>query len=488
MKTSSKIISIVLMLSLLLGCMGFNVTAGSMDLPDYTMTDSEWAEYWDTVKADNTQISLTIGTDITELNFNWHSDRQVAIPRVKMSKNADMSDAKVFVGYSIPADNKQQQNRVTATGLEENTKYYYSYSLGKDNWSEPTFYRTLSSSSFKALLVGDIQCSATESTYADKDAKNWNTTLNKALKYNPDTSFIISCGDQTQTGKNHLEWAGTLSPKALRNLPFMTTIGNHDHKGTNYKYYVNNPNSLPISTSKTGSPYYFSYGDVLFVVFNTTNLNVFEAYSLAKKAVAAYPDAKWRVALFHHDLYGTGHHADDSSNKPLRGVFSSILDKFQFDLAFDGHEHYYGRSYFMKDTQPVDADYASKNVVDPDGTMYITTASASGKNRIYDEPYTYPWLDYSYMSEELIYCTVEFTESTFKLETYSADTDELIDEFKITKTNFDYDEVPSDSTLLFDTDALSRVLKEETGEYYVIFEVIGKVFNAFKDIFSTIIK
>ncbi|MBP9988368.1 MAG: metallophosphoesterase family protein [Ruminococcus sp.] len=483
-----KILSIILAITLLLCSFVFNVNAGDLNLPDYTMSDSEWESYWNEVKSDNTQISLSIGKDISELNFNWHSERKVAIPYVKISENEDMSESKTFSGYSLLADNKQQQNRVTVTGLKENTKYYYSYSLGKDNWSEPDFYRTLSASKFKAVLVGDVQCSAQETGFGDKDAANWNKTLNKALKYNPDTSFIISCGDQTQTGADPNEWAATLSPKALRNVPFMTTIGNHDHKGTNYKYYVNNPNSLIASTSKTGTPYFFSYGDVLFVVFNTTNLNVFESYSLAKKAVEAYPNAKWRVAIFHHDLYGTGHHADDSSNKPLRGAFSAILDKFQFDLAFDGHEHYYGRSYYMKDDKVVDMDYSSKNVTDPEGTMYITTASASGKNRIYDEPYTYPWLDYSYMSEELIYCTVEFTENTFSLKTYSADTDKLIDEFKVTKTNFEYDDVDPYSTLLFDTDALSRVLKIETGEYYVIFEVIGKVFNAMMSLVGSLVK
>ena len=77
------------------------------------------------------------------------------------------------------------------------------------------------------------------------------------------------------------------------------------------------------------------YGDVLFVVFNTTNINFFESHALAEKAIEANKDAKWRVALFHHDIYGTGHHACDDDNYLLQGVFSAILDKFEFDLAFD---------------------------------------------------------------------------------------------------------------------------------------------------------
>ena len=483
-----KIISVLLIVTLFAGCIGLSVNAADgLLLPDYTMTDAEWDKYWSTVEGDNTQIALTPGADASELNFNWHSERKAAVPMVKIADNEKMDNAKTFYGYCTLADNGQQTNRVTAKGLEENTKYYYSYSLGKDNWSEPTFYITRSTDSFKALLVGDIQCSAVDDGTGYKDATNWNTTLNTALKKYPDTSFIISCGDQTQTGTSAVEWAATLSPKAMRNLPMATTIGNHDHKGSTYQHYVNNPNSQLVSTSKTGTPYWFRYGDVLFVVFNTTNVNVFESHALAERAILANPDAKWRVAVFHHDIYGTGHHAIDNDNYMLQGVYSAILDKFEFDLAFDGHEHYYGRSYNMLNNEKVDLDYTSNKVTAPDGTLYITTASASGKNRVYDEPYHHSWINYSYMSPELIYCEVEFTESTFNLKTYTVEGDKLIDEYTIEKTDFTYSDIDASQTL-FSTDALNRVLKHFMGKYYVIFEVFDKVVRYLWNLILSIIK
>ena len=215
-----KIISVLLIVTLFAGCIGLSVNAAdSLLLPDYTMTDAEWDKYWSTVEGDNTQIALTPGADASELNFNWHSERKAAVPMVKIADNEKMENAKTFYGYCTLADNGQQTNRVTAKGLEENTKYYYSYSLGKDNWSEPTFYITRSTDSFKALLVGDIQCSAVDDGTGYKDATNWNTTLNTALKKYPDTSFIISCGDQTQTGTSAVEWAATLFAKGNAKSP-----------------------------------------------------------------------------------------------------------------------------------------------------------------------------------------------------------------------------------------------------------------------------
>lgn len=488
MNYGKKIISVFLVIALLTGCFGLSVNADDETLlPDYTMTEAEWNAYWSEVEGDNTQIALTPGEDATQLNFNWHSERKVAVPMIKIADNAEMENAKIFYGYATLADNDQQTNRVTVSELEENTKYYYSYSLGKDNWSEPTFYITRSTDSFKALLVGDIQCSATEDMTGYGDASNWNTTLNIALKKFPDTSFILSCGDQTQTGASAVEWAATLAPKALRNLPMATTIGNHDHKGSTYQHYVNNPNSQLISTSKTGTPYWFRYGDVLFVVFNTTNFNVFESHILAEKAILANPDAKWRVAMFHHDIYGTGHHAEDDDNYLLQGVYSAIMDKFEFDVALDGREHYYGRSYNMLNNEKVELDYTASKVTDPEGTLYITTASASGKNRVYDEPYEHSWINFSYMSPELIYSEVEFTENTFNLRTYTVEGDKLIDEYTIEKTDFTYSDIDASETL-FHTDALARILKHFMGDYYVIYDVLDKAVRFIYNTFISIIK
>ena len=200
MNSAKRLVSVLLILTLISGCLGLNISASDgLLLPDYTMTEAQWDEYWSTVEGDNTQIALTPGRDETELNLNWHSERKAAVPMVKVADNAAMENAKLFYGYSTLADNNQQTNRVTVTGLEENTKYYYSYSLGKDNWSEPEFYIARSADCFKALLVGDIQCSAVDDQTGYTDASNWNRLLNTALRNNPDTSFIISCGDQTQT-------------------------------------------------------------------------------------------------------------------------------------------------------------------------------------------------------------------------------------------------------------------------------------------------
>ena len=189
------------------------------------------------------------------------------------------------------------------------------------------------------------------------------------------------------------------------------------------------------------------------------------------------------LGYVHHDVYGTGHHAVDNDNYLLQGVYASVMDKFEFDVALTGHEHYYGRSYNMLNNEIVDLDYTKNSVVDPDGTLYITTASASGKNRVYDEPYNHSWMNYSYMSSELIYSTVEFTENTFSIKTYTVEENKQIDDYSITKTSSEYSEVDT-SDNVFDTDALSRVLSHFMGEYYVIIEVFVSLINTVRNLFN----
>ncbi len=55
---------------------------------------------------------------------------------------------------------------------------------------------------------------------------------------------------------------------------FNSSIGNHESKGTDYKYHYNNPNTEDnLGATNSGSDYYFSYGDVLYIVLNSNNRN-----------------------------------------------------------------------------------------------------------------------------------------------------------------------------------------------------------------------
>ena len=171
----------------------------------------------------------------------------------------------------------------------------------------------------------------------------------------PNASFILSAGDQVDYAgtddsdtKNvrESEYAGFVYPEALRSLALATTIGNHESKGTDYQYHYNNPNTEDdLGSTRSGSDYYFSYGNTLIISLNSNNRNIAEHRELMKKALESHKDAKWKIVMFHHDIYGSGQPHSDTDGANLRIIFAPLMDEFDIDVCLTGHDHSYARTF-----------------------------------------------------------------------------------------------------------------------------------------------
>ncbi|MEE0981282.1 MAG: fibronectin type III domain-containing protein, partial [Acutalibacteraceae bacterium] len=274
------------------------------------LTESEWETLYSSLVDENTLPALNVGADETQVNLCWHADKSTAKAQVKVSKNADMSDAKIFEGETTPAENDLQLVcRVTVTGLEEKTKYYYQWNIG-GSWSDTKLYETKSFGRHKAMVVGDIQI--TESFYdggteQKSDGLRWNNLLAEAVEENPDIAYLVSPGDNTSTGETAAEWQTLLMPETLRSLPMGLAIGNHDKKGMTYEYYTNMPNEYYGRNFRMlDRDFWFRYGDVLYMFYDSTSGNAPDDRAFTKVAIKLNPDAKWRIGVVHHGIYGAG--------------------------------------------------------------------------------------------------------------------------------------------------------------------------------------
>lgn len=338
-----------------------------------------WCEKWETIKNDWTQLSITPGKNATELNFAWYSEKEETLPKVKISKSTDMSNSIEFDGtQSRAVTNKETKieyvsNKVTVTGLEEDTTYYYSYG-NNENWSSPVVINTQSTDSFSFFLVGDPQIGSslkntptgeTEAIGQDRsvrnDSFNWNNTIKKALSLVPNASFMISAGDQISIRdkkanneqalaytENEIEYAGYLSPEPLKSLPVATTLGNHDAVSGNYSYHFNNPNTSTLGSTVGGGNYYYTYGNTLFIMLNTNNTNAEEHKQFIEQAVAESGDVTWKVVTLHQDIYGSGEHSNEPEIAELRYKLVPIFEENDIDVVLTGHDHTYARSKILK--------------------------------------------------------------------------------------------------------------------------------------------
>lgn len=124
-------------------------------------------------------------------------------------------------------------------------------------------------------------------------------------------------------------------------VTFRAALGNHDELST-----INYP---PINMD--GQRYYtYARRNVRFVVLDT---NVLDAPQMAwADAVLTRATEPWKIAYFHHPLYGNaGRHG---ANIDLRVLLEPLLIRHRVQVALSGHDHAYERlkpqkgiSYFV---------------------------------------------------------------------------------------------------------------------------------------------
>lgn len=395
-----------------------------------------------------TKPILSPGADSTQLHISWYSTKVDYQQGVVIAKKTEMNgtqfpeSAKFYSVVSKSAvtlndGQKYYANKAKVQGLEENTSYMYSYTIGDGTMSEPQEYRTRSFHDYQLMYVGDPQIGA--SGNAQSDVNGWKTTINTALTNFPNVSYIISVGDQTNASsdtsngaaKNNfeVEWAGFLEPTQLKNIPVQTLVGNHESKGSNFANHTYVPNESSVGTA-AGNDYYYTYGSTLFIVLNTNNANAADHDAVMKQAVDANPNAKWRVVSFHQDVYGSGDQHSESDGLAVRRWLEPVLDKYDVDVVLTGHDHSYTRSYQMQNGQVQVNDLADEagRMINPEGTVYMAANSASG-SKYYDlVPAAQYYVAKRDQTNHQNYSILNIDDVSFSIDTYDVVTGAKVDQ------------------------------------------------------------
>jgi acid phosphatase type 7 len=82
--------------------------------------------------------------------------------------------------------------------------------------------------------------------------------------------------------------------------------------------------------------------------------------------------ATWKFAMYHHPAYSSG---GNRENVEVRSAWTPLFDKYHVDLALQGHDHAYLRTYPLRGSQRV----ASPK----DGTVYVISVSGT---KSYSQP------------------------------------------------------------------------------------------------------
>lgn len=444
------------------------------------------------VKADsitNTpyNINFQMGANASEMRFNWFSlynnGSELEIAKANDVQNGQFPSNSIITGSATavtatasvedkpgnpnqPAvdaatGKNEYANRAAATGLAPSTKYIYRVGDGT-NWSPNYSFTTGNpTAGFSFGVFGDPQIGAFDSnkhsslphaSLAD-DQSGWANTLKEVTSNHVD--FLFSLGDQVNNyddlSKQQSEYKAFFNPDSNQNYfqdyPLVAFEGNHDHQmGTYYSFHYNHPNLSTLGQSSNSNvdnndgDYWFTYGNVLFMVLNANDpLDTAAHDQFMQQAISANPNVKWKVAAWHQSAYSEANHSDASSaDDPImtiRKTWPKLMDKYGIDVVLQGHDHEYTRTFQMYNGVPVNTA-KTNSVTNPKGTVYFTLDSGSG-SKYYDFKSTSDHTFSSVFWQQYVptYSYVTMNDSKFTINTVRTDTGASIDNYSITKTS-----------------------------------------------------
>ena len=324
----------------------------------------------------STSMSVTWRTS-TEV-VKGYAEIAVATAAPKFWRNAKTLEARtetMDASGVLYANVVSNYHSVTFENLIPETLYAYRVGDGKI-WSEWIQFKTASQDEkpFSFLYVGDAQNYILEL---------WSRLIREGYRKAPDASFIIHAGDLVTTAHSEQQWHEWFSAGGWihRMLPSIPLPGNHEYQpGTNeerearirslsaqWRPQFTLPENIDedLSEELKETAYYIDYQDTRIIVLNTNKLTEEQVPWL--EGILANNPKKWTVVTYHHPLFSASGGRD---NEELRNLWKPLFDKYQVDIALQGHDHSYARGRVAPQNE-VDG----VNMRDYTGTVYVVSVS-----------------------------------------------------------------------------------------------------------------
>ncbi|MDR1758900.1 MAG: metallophosphoesterase [Fibrobacter sp.] len=359
-------------------------------------------------------LSLTPGSDQTELHFTWYSNAEPActasLVEILQNDALLMSES----GKIEIVSDAKISHKVKVQNLAADTRYQYRVSGNGLSWSGTFSFKTPGLQSFKFAALTDAHVKTGEQDAvsawfsADRSiALGWKTVTEKIAA--AQVSLMVSAGDQVDKNEgDENEYAAFFAPEALRSIPLVPVTGNHDKSCLfRYHFYLPNEQNLPAACEgfrsvETAGDFFYLYNNVLFVGLNTSNvaINNARATELVERFDTVIEKAKrenqgkftWLVVTHHKSTASIADHvAEPEIQRYVEAGFEKLMDKHQVDFVIAGHDHVYARTSVMRgggNYDEVMQRYTGGEIVDTSkenisltgnpGTIYLTLTTASG--------------------------------------------------------------------------------------------------------------
>ena len=338
----------------------------------------------------------------TQMNIGWHADVSETSCSLTYTEKQDAgwAHAKSVAGVSRPSevfdgiDSKTPDGKdwkeeakfldygVTLTGLKPDTEYMYKVAVDDTVSTIPArYFKTAGASEFSFLWLSDVHVY----TPLPRRENQLNTVFDAAIKIEPSVDFVFSTGDVVAWGGSYSFWKKLFEQPFASKYMFADVIGNHDwmkrRDGGNSEFFAvahNNPTNG--YAGQEGVSYWFIYGDVLFLTFNTEAIKAGPEAEAEAKAWAAGVIEKQkgkykRIVIAEHYNWFDGRNGKASWYEHWK----DFCDEHHVTLALSGHNHVYQRTHSLWDDQVVG---------DGLGTVFMVAPSSDGERGVKAGPLT----------------------------------------------------------------------------------------------------
>ncbi len=342
-----------------------------------------WTEHPSSATPD--QVVLTWSADPrTTQAIQWRTATNIKTGRVRYQKKSEVNPLldrrprpkevrarteRLEEAYNLN-DPTIHRHTAVLTGLDPATTYVYSVGAGA-HWTDLAEFTTAPARTvpFSFVYMGDAQ----------NGLDRWGSLLKTAHRTRPDAAFYIMAGDLVNRGAERDDWdslfynaAGIYDRRQL-----VPVLGNHEYQGGQPRLYLQLfelPENGPATIGKERA-YSFEYSNALFLILDS-NLDPAEQAPWIEEQLSR-TKAVWKFAVYHHPAFSS---APERDNRKLRETWGPIFDKYHVDMALQGHDHGYLRTYPMKGGQRAGSA--------KEGTIYVVSVSGTKFYKLAERDYT----------------------------------------------------------------------------------------------------
>jgi hypothetical protein len=315
------------------------------------------------------QIVLTWSDDPkTTQAIQWRTSNDIETGAVRFRKQGGSdwtlvkAETKPLLSFNTANDPLVHRHTAVLRGLQPGMTYEYSVGDGSEGgWIGPSAFTTAPAETvpFTFIYMGDAQ----------NGLDTWGSLVRKAYAEEPEAAFYVMAGDLVNRGNERDDWDSFFfnAASVYDRRQLVPAIGNHEDQGELGPWMYLDLFDLPDNGPAGLEPeraYSFEYSNALFVILDSNLPAAAQTEWLEQQL--ANTEATWKFVVYHHPAYSSG---PTRNNPQVRKLWGALFDKYHVDLALQGHDHAYLRTYPMKDEQRVGSP--------AEGTIYIVSVSGT---------------------------------------------------------------------------------------------------------------